>query len=55
MIDEKAGWCLNCRAGDHALCAAPACRCPQYRGLPPKVREARRARQVEYRKRRRAS
>lgn len=29
ICDEKAGWCVNCRGGSHALCVAPGCACPR--------------------------
>lgn len=35
--DTKAGFCSNCRAGSHALCASPTCSCPdarRHRGRP---------------------
>lgn len=31
MHDDKAGFCSNCRRGDHALCASPTCTCPDMR------------------------
>lgn len=27
-VDEKAGWCGNCRAETHGLCASVTCACP---------------------------
>jgi hypothetical protein len=31
VADEKAGYCNNCRAGTHALCASDKCACPDAR------------------------
>lgn len=30
-VDEKAGFCPNCRAGSHSLCGSAKCACPDMR------------------------
>jgi hypothetical protein len=30
-VDTKAGFCSNCRRGDHTLCGSPSCTCPDMR------------------------
>lgn len=30
-VDEKAGYCTNCRAGSHSLCGSAKCTCPDMR------------------------
>jgi hypothetical protein len=53
--DEKAGWCNNCRAGSHRMCASLRCDCkqgqhssrPSRSDGPPIGREARPLRPVK--------